>query len=274
MNKTKYMMQEGVKYVAPAFEFNFEHDGEDDIIKLQGELKSSEVFDNTYFFQYEFEKDTSSSTRTQFIHALKFEQDLIGKDNIEKFISKALANLNKAVNLATIDVVIYPQSSSSLTKDIVDKIDYFTDADHYTKVEVVKKKIFEIDFNWEKFDKYCDTKSIPDNIKAIMKAKMEKMLVDIHQLDYFSIARNIRDQKYKKFLKTIYKFYDEKTIAFLKTIKNKRILIVDDIYTSGTTIEQILKAYQMLDPDDSNVITIFTLIGKKKIFDLEFTLFE
>lgn len=91
---------------------------------------------------------------------------------------------------------------------------------------------------------------------------MNKMLDNIHSLDYFSIAKNIKDQKYKRFLKNIYKFYDEKSIDLLKTIKDKKILVIDDIYTSGITIEQIIKAYQMLDPDDSNILTVFTLIGK------------
>ena len=264
IKKTKYMLSEGVKFIAPSFVFDFEHDNEEDAIKLNGSLKSSEVFDSTYFFQYEFGKDIPSKLRSDFIHTLKFNQDTLGKDNIDKFIDKALANLNKAVNLSTVDVVIYPQSSSTLTKDIVDKIDYFTDADKYIKLEVAKKQISEVNFNWEKFEKYCETKNIPLNAREIMKAKMEKMLEDIHSLDYFSIAKNVKDQKYKKFLKNIYKFYDQNAISLLKTIKDKKILIIDDIYTSGVTIEQIIKAYQMLDPDDSNILTVFTLIGKSK----------
>ena len=171
---------------------------------------------------------------------------------------------NKAINLSNVDVILYPQSSSSLTKDIVDKIDYFTDADKYIKIELVKKKISEINFNWDKFDKYCELNGIPINTKEIMVRKMNKMLDNIHSLDYFSIAKNIKDQKYKRFLKNIYKFYDEKSIDLLKTIKDKKILIIDDIYTSGITIEQIIKAYQMLDPDDSNILTVFTLVGKSK----------
>ena len=260
--KTKYMVSEGVKFKAPKFEFDFEHDGKDDVIALNGELKSSEVYGNTYFFQYEFGKDVPSSTRSSFIHALKFEQDALGKDNIDKFISVALANLNRAVNLSNVDIVIYPQSSSSLTKDIVDRIDSFTDSEKYIKIEVVKKAIAEINFNWSKFEKYCDVHNVPSNAKEVMKAKMEKMLNDIHKLDYFSIAKNIKDQKYKKFLNTIYKFYDDVAVNLIKSIKNKKILIIDDIYTSGVTIEQIIKAYQMLDPDDSNILTVFTLIGK------------
>ena len=267
IKKTKYMLDEGVmRSFSSRFTFDFDNDnGKEDIIKLTGKLKSSKVFNNTYFFQYEFEKDMPSKTRSDFIHTLKFEPDnLSGKAVVSRFIDNALSNLNRAINLATVDIVIYPQSSSTLTKDIVDKIDYFTDADRYTKIEAVKRSIDEIDFNWEKFDKYCSNKDIPDNVKAIMRSKMQKMLDEIHKLDYFSIAKNIKDQKYKKFLKTVYKFYDDKTINLLQTIQDKKILIIDDIFTSGTTIEQILKAYQMLDPDDSNVVTVFTLIGKEQ----------
>ena len=131
-------------------------------------------------------------------------------------------------------------------------------------ISSLKKAVDEINFNWEKFEKYCENHDIPVNARSIMKKKMLKMLEDIHALDYFSIAKNIKDQKYKKFLNTIYKFYDDKSINLIKTIKNKKILIIDDIYTSGVTIEQIIKTYQMLDPDDSNTLTVFTLIGKSR----------
>lgn len=263
MHKTKYM-NEGVKFKVPVFEFDFVHDNEDDVIRLAGKLMSSNIYGNTYFFQYEFGNDVPSPLRSKFIHALKFDQKQLGEVNVNMFIDNAMTNLNKAVNLSNVDIVIYPQSSSALTKDIVDRIDSFTDSERYIKLEVVKKAVNEINFNWEKFEKYCDNHNVPDNAKSVMKNKMLKMLDDIHALDYFSIAKNIKDQKYKRFLSTIYKFYDEHTTDLIKTIKNKKILIVDDIYTSGVTIEQIIKTYQMLDPDDSNTLTVFTLIGKPK----------
>lgn len=262
--RTKYMISEGVKFKAPSFEFDFKHDDADGIVELTGNLKSSDVYGNTYFFQYEFGKNVQSSVRSSFIHALKFKQSLLGDANVDRFIEVALANLNKAVNLANVDVVIYPQSSSSLTRDIVDRIDSFTDSEKYMKVEVVKKSIAEIGFNWSKFEKHCENHSVPPDARREMKAKMLRMLDDIHKLDYFSIAKNIKDQKYKRFLNIIYKFYDDATANLIKTIKNKKILIIDDVYTSGVTIEQIIKAYQLLDPDDLNVLTVFTLIGKLK----------
>ena len=262
--KTKYMLSEGVKFNAPTFTFDFNNNGEEDIISLSGSLKSSEVYGNTYFFQYEFNDNVPSSTRSAFIHALKFDQSQLGAGNVDNFIETAISNLSRAINLADVDIFLYPQSSSPLTKDLVDRLDSFTDSDAYVKIEVMKKAVNEIDFNWSKFEKYCENHNVPKNAQIVMKSKMDKMLDDIHSLDYFSIAKNIKDQKYKRFLSTVYKFYDAKTIELVKSIKGKKILIVDDIYTSGVTIEQILKAYRALDPDDSNVVAVFTLIGKSK----------
>lgn len=165
------MISEGMKFKAPSFEFDFRHDDVDDIVELTGELKSSDVYGNTYFFQYEFGKNVHSSVRSSFIHALKFEQSLLGTANVNRFIEVALANLNKAVNLANVDVVIYPQSSSSLTRDIVDKIDNFTDSDKYMKVEVVKKSIAEINFNWSKFEKHCENHNVPPDTKKSNESK-------------------------------------------------------------------------------------------------------
>lgn len=257
------MLGEGVKFEAPGFEFDFSHDGKDDVIELKPGLKKSEAFGNTYFFQYEFGESVLPDVRSKFIHALKFDQSQLGERNVELFTSRALGNLNRAVNLATVDIVIYPTSSSRLVSDMLLMMDRLTDANRYIKLEAVKKATSEIGFNWGKFIEYCENKGIPADVRKIMRGKMEKMLADIRKLDYFSIAQNIRGQKYKSFLKAIYKFYDANTLEILKTAKGKKILIIDDVYTSGVTVDQILKAYHAIGPDDSNSITVFTLIGKR-----------
>lgn len=258
------MLSEGVKFEAPGFRFDFSHDGKDDVIELKPDLKESEVFGNTYFFQYEFGESVSPDVRSKFIHTLKFDKGQLGESNVELFMSRALGNLNRAVNLATVDIVIYPTSSSRLVSDMLLMMDRLTDANRYIKLEAVKKATSEIGFNWDKFIEYCESKNIPMDARRIMHSKMEKMLADIRKLDYFSIARNIKGQKYKSFLKAIYKFYDANTLEILKTAKGKKILIVDDVYTSDVTVDQILKAYHAIGPDDSNSITVFTLIGKSR----------
>ena len=47
------------------------------------------------------------------------------------------------------------------------------------------------------------------------------------------------------------------------TIKNQNILIIDDITTSGSTLNEILRTLRILNEDNS--ITIFSLLGRKNL---------
>ena len=47
------------------------------------------------------------------------------------------------------------------------------------------------------------------------------------------------------------------------TIKNSNVLVIDDITTSGSTLNEILRALRILNEDNS--ITIFSLIGRKNL---------
>lgn len=47
------------------------------------------------------------------------------------------------------------------------------------------------------------------------------------------------------------------------TIRNQNILVIDDITTSGSTLNEILRALRILNEDNS--ITIFSLIGRKNL---------
>ena len=47
------------------------------------------------------------------------------------------------------------------------------------------------------------------------------------------------------------------------TIKNQNILVIDDITTSGSTLNEILRTLRILNEDNS--ITVFSLIGRKNL---------
>lgn len=47
------------------------------------------------------------------------------------------------------------------------------------------------------------------------------------------------------------------------TIKNQNILVIDDITTSGSTLNEILRTLRILNEDNS--ITIFSLLGRKNL---------
>lgn len=59
------------------------------------------------------------------------------------------------------------------------------------------------------------------------------------------------------------RFKDEKDKQLCSTIRKQNVLIVDDVTTSGSTLNEILRALRVLNED--NQITIFSLIGRKDL---------
>ena len=87
------------------------------------------------------------------------------------------------------------------------------------------------------------------------------MMDKIHNLDYFSIARNVKKSKYRQFIRNYYTFKDESDRKIYEAILNTNVLIVDDIVTTGTTLSHVLNCLRSVN--DTNNIVIFSLIGKR-----------
>lgn len=61
----------------------------------------------------------------------------------------------------------------------------------------------------------------------------------------------------------IMKFANEKDELLCKTIRQQNVLVIDDIATSGSTLNEVLRSLRILNED--NKITIFSLIGRKDL---------
>ena len=48
-----------------------------------------------------------------------------------------------------------------------------------------------------------------------------------------------------------------------ETIKKQNVLVIDDVTTSGSTLNEVLRTLRILNED--NKITIFSLIGRKDL---------
>lgn len=59
------------------------------------------------------------------------------------------------------------------------------------------------------------------------------------------------------------KFADEMDQKLYEKIKNQNVLVIDDIATSGSTLNEVLRALRVLNED--NNITIFSLIGRRDL---------
>ena len=81
--------------------------------------------------------------------------------------------------------------------------------------------------------------------------------VNQYMLRYMYRFAQPRLYKYEKILA------DEKDEQLCASIRQQNILIIDDVTTSGSTLNEILRTLRILNED--NKITIFSLIGRKDL---------
>ena len=262
------ILEEGVKQNADStFAFDFSHDDSSDIVYLTNPTIYQSTLQSIpyYYFGYKFNDSVQSKTRTEFIHHLKVEPPSPEK---ERFVRDAIATFNNMFPVQQFEYIVYPQSASQLTKHIVDELcNVVLPTFSIGTIEMTKAMPENIGFDYDRYELHLRNATNPDGTKkygndkliqsalASAKAQMDK----IHALDYFSIARNIK-AKYKSFLEKYYQFKTEKDAKIYKGIESGKVLVVDDILTSGTTLFQLFKALKTVNP--AITPTVFTLLGK------------
>ena len=191
----------GINYNAEkgTFEFDFEHDGREDIISLTGSGYQVEAFGKCFYYGYEFADSVESQVRAAFIQYVKFTEDIASNPELSRFVQRAVDHLNRQIDLYDYDLVVMPQSSSRLNQYMLRYIYRFA----------------------------------------------QPMLRAMDALQNFL------------------RFQNEDDKALCNAIRHQNILIVDDVTTSGSTLNEILRALRVLNED--NKISIFSLLGRKDL---------
>ena len=100
-----------------------------------------------------------------------------------------------------------------------------------------------------------------DAQKQDVLKSINDMMDDIHKLDYFSIQRNVKKSKWRPFIKNFLAFKNEDEKSLYMSIASSKVLIVDDIHTSGSTKNEILRVIRTVN--NTHDITVFTPIIQK-----------
>ena len=220
----------------------------------------------TYYFGYQFvnNDNASSKIRTKFFNSLRFSKDFATPENKRLFVVNALKKLHKHINVYTFDTIVYPKSRSYLNQYILKLLgNTVPNWEGYT-IELFKRLPSEIEFDWKRWERNMKDSEKYVNEAAWDNAKkaIQLLLDKIHNQEYFSIAESVRKNKYKPYFSSYLYFEDESKQRILDT---KKILLVDDVTTTGSTLFEAIKNIRLLNQDA--IIVIFTLVGKKELHE-------
>ena len=261
----------GITYdsILQRFVFDFDHDGNSDIVSLTGTGYQVEAFGKCFYYGYEFAEQVDGAVRSAFIKHVKFSGPIQENPDLATFIKKAVDNLSHKINLYDYDLVVMPESSSKVNDYMLRYIYRFAQPT-LRKMELVKNLPANITFDMDAYEQqYLD--DVLENgrprytaaQKDEAKQSINQMLDLIHKKDYFTIAKDVRKSRFRPYMMQFLKFASKADEQLCAIIRQQNVLIVDDIATSGSTINEILRTLRILNED--NNITIFSLIGRKDL---------
>ncbi len=261
----------GITYdsILQKFVFDFEHDGNDDIISLTGSGYQVEAFGKCFYYGYEFSDQIDGATRSAFIKHVKFSEPLQDNPDLTSFIKKAIDNLSHQINLYDYNLVVMPESSSRVNQYMLRYIYRFAQPT-LRKMELVKNLPANISFDMDAYEELYLNDVLENGRPRYTKEQKEEakqsinqMLELIHKKDYFTIAKDVKKSRFRPYMMQFLKFNSKADEELCATIRKQNILIIDDIATSGSTLGEILRTLRILNED--NNITIFSLIGRKDL---------
>lgn len=235
----------------------------EDVIELVDPQKDKSGFsDYAYIFGYRFKTCVSSAERTEFLKWVKGLSEVKPTDtDIRHLVERPLGFLNKTVHLQEFGCVVYPRSNrSDLTVKIIGGLGKFLQpTTKYRTFELIKTLPQGIEFNREYFDAEYTGEIGDTRYTQIVSHVNDTLLPRIRSLDYFSISESV-PAKYRRFLWKYLSFASPEQEEAFKALQNKKILVVDDINSTGSTLSEILKVIGVLKPDAD--VYVYTLIGK------------
>lgn len=222
--------------------FDFTHDEKNDLLKLQynKDLITSKTANAVkYFYSYRFNADIDKVNKLNLINYIK--RDLQEKKEYQHLINKAIIGLfnNPYFELSDVDLILIPQSSSTLNFDIATKIKNKIPNALFLKDTIVKNELENVTLNYDLLKS--------KNVKQDTIFAIENMISKANVNNSFKIKKI--PPKFRKFIINFLKI-DLKNKQLLNQIVNGKILIVDDFAISGTTFKEIDRIINLYSPKE------------------------
>lgn len=208
------------------------------------------------FSIYLYQAAGSDGTTTQLLKALKGQGELKVKEaELRSFIDRTAAWLKRFFAVHQIDTVIYPQSSSPFLASFVDALQTKHPKLKIVKDAFVKREAHDIDNELDSFIDHehpefekLGAKNAAD-LKKSVKRELEKAKAEGKPATIS--AKNI----FKGHAKFVHNFMTY--VGNLNEVTGKNVLIIDDVLSSGTTFNDMVKQLKKLSPASVQGLTVF-----------------
>lgn len=216
-------------------------DKPEDLVKLEGTCAHITKF-NKYIRCYGYRVNKTplnKNSRNKFLSYIKAESTPMRLE----LINRCIEDFYSKCNIKDFDYVIKTPSKSSLNNDIINELSKFDD---FKLIDASKKPVEHLEL---------DINEINSKFKKDYKENFIKYLQNIIDANKKSGKFSISTFKpqYRNFIKPMITFGD----INIENNSSTNLLIIDDIFTSGSTINMILKLLR--DIDFRGNIVILTL---------------
>jgi len=245
---------EGVNWSDGNWSFNWVSDNPDDDMflkfkKHRSRTQSVKGTDTTYsyFYAYHFEYSKTKGSTFNLINDLKMMDNRIDKNDIDILVNKAVIGFNSNYNLNSFDTIISPQSSSLILTKLTDQLQAKSGVTQLYSDSFVKTQSDKIQIDQKKFDR------VPEKVQKEVSRVFNKVRTPGHKFKMKEIY-----SPHRKFFIDFIEFKNSEDRRFMNSITDKRIILVDDYRTSGSTIKEMIR---LLANQGAAEIVVFVLIN-------------
>ena len=248
-NEDSYLnLFEGISINNNSFEFDWNNDSDEDIIKLsKTNINGSKLNGINRYFGYRLNQQVNKDDKSKFLKYVKSENG-INDANVDEMIDRSVEEFS--INNDTVyDLIIQAPSSSKLVSKISSKL-----STAFNNCKILNS--FKLNSSSVTVNKDKVLNDIKDKDYAIKLINfIQKRFIDSQKDKDFSIS--LVSPKYRKWISSYIKLNNEN----ININDLKRVLIVDDNITTGNSIFQIINLLK--DEGFTGDVDIFTLISNR-----------
>jgi hypothetical protein len=253
------------------FIFDKKVDLDTDIIELTKDISGIKHTHNlTYIYAYEFRNGIDSKVQKEFRDALKYNIENTNyyyTDEVHDFVEDGVFRLDEYKRIDTFKVLVSVKPTFTEHNTLLDWITIFINEYSSTSIisfELLKKIVKEVRFDKQKaFDALKRTNKYGNKTDEYLWKLVNKINIQFQQanpISLFKIKEYVPVVIREGFIDYLKFRNDEEKEIYCNLTKGTEVLIIDDFITSGSTLKEIIRFLNTINPN--NNITAFAFINQ------------